>query len=93
MAFIALCCTAVVHSPVLALVYLIPLAAALYVARTATVVDQPGLHARALFGSRTLSAGTSWPACGWTAPERCTPWTGPAASCGCPACAAPGWMR
>jgi hypothetical protein len=53
-AFTALCCTAVVHSPVLALVYLIPLAGALYVARTATVVDSAGLHARALLGSRTI---------------------------------------
>jgi hypothetical protein len=53
-AFTALCCTAVVQSPVLALVYLIPLAAALYVARTATVVDERGVHARALFGSRTI---------------------------------------
>jgi hypothetical protein len=53
-AFTALCCTAVVHSPLLALVYLIPLAAAVYVARTATVVDDQGLHARAVFGSRTI---------------------------------------
>ncbi|MBV9822245.1 MAG: PH domain-containing protein [Actinobacteria bacterium] len=53
-AFLALCCTAVVHAPVLALVYLLPLGAALYVARTATVVDATGLHARALLGSRTL---------------------------------------
>jgi hypothetical protein len=53
-AFTALCCTAVVHSPVLALVYLIPLAAAFYVARTATIVDDRGVHARAMFGSRTI---------------------------------------
>jgi Bacterial PH domain len=53
-AFVALCCTAVVHSPLLALIYLVPLAAALYVARTATVVDDFGLHARAMFGSRTV---------------------------------------
>jgi hypothetical protein len=53
-AFVALCCTAVVYSPVLALVYLVPLAAAYYVARTATVVDSRGLHARAMFGSSTV---------------------------------------
>jgi hypothetical protein len=53
-AFTALCCTAVVHSKLLALIYLMPLAAALYVARTATVVDDQGLHARALLGSRTV---------------------------------------
>jgi hypothetical protein len=53
-AFTALCCTAVVHSPLLALVYMVPLVAALYVARTATVVDDQGLHARAILGSRTV---------------------------------------
>lgn len=53
-AFTALCCTAVVQSPVLALVYLAPLTAALYIARTATVVDEQGLHARAMFGSQTV---------------------------------------
>ena len=53
-AFTALCCTAVVHSPPLALVYLIPIAAAVYVARTATVVDDQGVHARAVLGSRTI---------------------------------------
>ena len=53
-AFIALCCTAVVHAPPLALIYLVPLAAAVYVARTATVVDDEGVHARAIFGSRTV---------------------------------------
>ncbi|HEX8092384.1 PH domain-containing protein [Jatrophihabitans sp.] len=53
-AFTALCCTAVVHSKLLALVYLVPLVAALYVARTATVVDEQGVHARAILGSRTV---------------------------------------
>jgi hypothetical protein len=53
-AFTALCCTAVVQSKLLLLTYLVPLVAALYVARTATVVDEQGLHARALFGSRTV---------------------------------------
>ena len=53
-AFTALCCTAVVHSKLLALIYLVPLVAAVYVARTATVVDDQGVHARAVFGSRTV---------------------------------------
>jgi hypothetical protein len=53
-AFTALCCTAVVQSPPLALVYLAPLTGALYIARTATVVDDQGLHARAIFGSQTV---------------------------------------
>ena len=53
-AFVALCCTAVAHSALLLLVYLAPLAAALYVARTATVVDEQGMHARAMFGSSTV---------------------------------------
>lgn len=54
-AFIALCLTAVVRSPLQALVYLIPVAGAVYVARTATVVDSVGLHARAVFGSQAVS--------------------------------------
>jgi PH (Pleckstrin Homology) domain-containing protein len=54
-AFVALCVTAVVRSPVQALVYLIPAVAAGYVARTATVVDERGLRARALLGSHTVS--------------------------------------
>ena len=53
-AFTALCCTAVAHSKLLALVYLVPVAAAVYVARTATVVDERGVHARAVLGSRTV---------------------------------------
>ena len=53
-AFVALCVTVLVRSPLQALVYLVPLAAAAYVARTATVVDEAGLHARAVFGSQTV---------------------------------------
>ncbi len=53
-AFVALCATAVVRSPVQALIYLVPAAGALYVARTATVVDEQGLHARAVFGSQLI---------------------------------------
>lgn len=54
-AFTAVCCTAVVHSKLLALIYLIPLAGAVYIARTATIVDSAGLRARAIFGSRLVS--------------------------------------
>lgn len=54
-AFVALCVTAVVRSPIQALVYLLPAAGALYVARTATVVDEAGLHAQAIFGSQQVS--------------------------------------
>jgi len=53
-AFTALCCTAVVQSKLLALIYLVPVAAAVYVARTATVVDERGVHARAVLGSRMV---------------------------------------
>jgi hypothetical protein len=52
--FVALCLTVLVRSPVQALVYLIPIGAAVYVARTATVVDATGLHARAVFGSQSV---------------------------------------
>ncbi|MDQ2837387.1 MAG: PH domain-containing protein [Actinomycetota bacterium] len=53
-AFVALCVTAVVRSPLQALVYLVPAAGALYVARTATIVDERGLHAQAVFGSQLV---------------------------------------
>jgi hypothetical protein len=53
-AFLALCVTVVVRSPLQALIYLVPVAGACYIARTATVVDQSGLRARALFGSQTI---------------------------------------
>jgi hypothetical protein len=53
-AFVALCVTAVVRSPVQALIYLVPLGGALYVARTATVVDEQGVHAQAIFGSQLV---------------------------------------
>ncbi len=54
-AFIAVCVTAAVHSPWALLVYLIPVAGALYIARTATVVDEVGLQARAMFGRQLVS--------------------------------------
>lgn len=53
-AFALLCATAVVRSPLLALVYLIPIGGAWYVARTATIVDEAGITARAMFGSYTV---------------------------------------
>lgn len=56
-AFIALCATAVVRSPIQCLVYLIPLAGVGYLARTATVVDERGISARALFGSQLVAWG------------------------------------
>ena len=53
-AFVALCCTVVVRSALQALIYLLPLAAACYVGRTATIVDDEGVTARALLGSRLV---------------------------------------
>jgi hypothetical protein len=53
--FVAICVTAVVRSPIQLLVYLIPLACALYIARTATIVDSRGITARALFGAQSVS--------------------------------------
>ena len=53
-AFVAVCVTAAVHSPWALLVYLIPVAGAVYIARNATVVDEAGLHARALLGSQLV---------------------------------------
>jgi len=53
-AFVTLCVTAIVRSPWQTLVYLIPLAAAFYVARTRTIVDADGLTAQVLFGARTI---------------------------------------
>lgn len=50
-AFLALCVTAMVQIPLAALLYLLPVAAAGYIARTATIVDDTGLTARALLGS------------------------------------------
>jgi hypothetical protein len=53
--FVAICVTAVVRAPLTALVYLVPALAALYVARTATIVDRTGLTARGLFGHQQVS--------------------------------------
>jgi hypothetical protein len=56
-AFVALCTTAVVRSPVQLAFYLIPALGAVYIARTATIVDSNGLTAQAIFGSQSVS----WP--------------------------------
>jgi hypothetical protein len=53
-AFVALCSTAFVRSPLQGLIYLIPAAGAAYVARTGTIVDDIGVTARAIFGSQTV---------------------------------------
>jgi len=53
-AFVAICCTALVRQPLQTLIYLAPIAAAVYVARTATIVDADGLRARAVFGSHQV---------------------------------------
>jgi hypothetical protein len=53
-AFMVLCTTALQETPIALLLYLIPVAAAFYVARTATIVDATGLTARGVFGSETV---------------------------------------
>ena len=53
--FLALCATPLVQHPLAALVYIVPVAAAVYIARTATFVDpDAGIRVRALIGHRTL---------------------------------------
>lgn len=54
-AFVALCMTAVVRSPLQALVYLVPIAGGVYLARTATIVDDTGLTARAVLGTQSVA--------------------------------------
>ncbi|HEY2983614.1 MAG TPA: PH domain-containing protein [Jatrophihabitantaceae bacterium] len=51
---LALCVTVVVQQPLAALVYLLPAGAAIFIARTATVVSEDGITVRALIGHRTL---------------------------------------
>lgn len=48
---LAVCVTPMVQAPWLALVYLLPIAAFAYVARSGTVVDARGITARAMIGS------------------------------------------
>ena len=53
--FLALCATPLVQHPLGALVYVVPVAAAVFIARTATFVDpDAGIRVRALIGHRTL---------------------------------------
>jgi hypothetical protein len=54
-AFAVLCTTAIVRSPLQALLYLLPLTAVVYVVRTATIVDEAGLTARAIFGAAAVA--------------------------------------
>jgi hypothetical protein len=54
-AFVALCSTALVRSPIQALILLIPAAGAVYISRTATIVDENGVTAQAIFGSQTVA--------------------------------------
>jgi Bacterial PH domain len=53
--FLAICVTAMVHWPIALVLYVIPIAVAVYIRRTATIVGEDGLTARALFGSSTVS--------------------------------------
>jgi PH (Pleckstrin Homology) domain-containing protein len=52
--FLALCATPLVQHPLASFVYVIPVAAAVFIARTATIVDDHGITVRALAGHRTL---------------------------------------
>ncbi|WP_096303376.1 PH domain-containing protein [Jatrophihabitans sp. GAS493] len=53
-ALLAGCLTVLVRSPALLAIYLIPIAGAFYVARTATIVASDGIAVRALFGTRIM---------------------------------------
>lgn len=53
--FLALGVTAMVQHPAVAAIYVVPVAAAVFIARTATIVGARGITVRALLGSRTLS--------------------------------------
>jgi hypothetical protein len=52
--FLVLCATPLVQHPLASFVYVIPVAAAVFIARTATIVDDQGITVRALVGHRTL---------------------------------------
>ncbi len=52
--FLALCATPLVQHPLASVVYVIPVVAAVFIARTATIVDDRGITVRALIGHRTL---------------------------------------
>jgi hypothetical protein len=51
---LALCVTPLVQHPIVAVVYVLPIGAILFIARTATIVDSEGLTVRALIGRRRL---------------------------------------
>ena len=52
--FLALCVTPLVQHPLVAILYVIPVAAAVFIARTATIVNEDGIAVRALIGRRLL---------------------------------------
>jgi hypothetical protein len=52
--FLAFGVTALVQHPIVAVAYVLPAAAAMFVARTATVVSADGITVRALIGHRSL---------------------------------------
>jgi hypothetical protein len=52
--FLALCVTPLVQHPLVAILYVIPVAGAVFIARTATIVDEDGIAVRALIGRRLL---------------------------------------
>lgn len=49
------CVTVLVRNPALIVVYLIPVAVAVYIARTATIVASDGIAVRALLGTRIMA--------------------------------------
>ena len=52
--FLALCVTPLVQHPIVTIAYVVPVAAAVYIARTATIVDDEGITVRALIGRRRV---------------------------------------
>ena len=52
--FLALCVTPLVQHPLAAILYVIPVAGAVFIARTATIVNADGIAVRALVGRRVL---------------------------------------
>ncbi|HEY7048654.1 MAG TPA: PH domain-containing protein [Jatrophihabitantaceae bacterium] len=52
--FLALCVTPLVQHPLAAILYVIPVAGTVFIARTATIVNEDGIAVRALIGRRML---------------------------------------
>jgi hypothetical protein len=52
--FLALCVTPLVQHPIVTIAYVVPVVGAVYIARTATIVDDAGITVRALIGRRWL---------------------------------------